>query len=67
MPQLTSAEGRPVYHGPSGPVPTGATVLHHGHIRSASGVPIDGESHVSLLSRYRDDVVPRPAILAANP
>jgi hypothetical protein len=67
MPQLTSTEGRPIHHERSGPVPPGAPVLHHGHIRTDAGVPIDGQSQVSLPSRYRDDVVARPAIVAGNP
>jgi hypothetical protein len=69
MPQLTSAEGRPIHHECSGPVPPGATVLvlHHGHIRTAAGVPIDGESHASLLSRCIDDLVARPVCVAGNP
>ncbi len=37
------------------------------HIPTAAGVPIDGEGHVSLLSRYIDDIVARLAFDSDRP
>ncbi len=37
------------------------------HIPTAAGVPIDGEGHVSLLSRYIDDIVARLAFDSGRP
>jgi hypothetical protein len=68
MPRRMSTDGRPIHNGPRGPLRPDprALVLYHDHLRTAAGVPIDGERCVSLLSRYIDDVVARFALAAGN-